>query len=92
MSNGNSSSFDGGRIKVPVEIGGLDANLTKDGLEICGYVEFPGIGRVPICKTITKEQAERFWDRASHDVRAEWARFFRRGGLKGWWDRLRGKK
>lgn len=91
-NNGSSSSFDGGRIKVPIEVDGFDVKRTSDGWQICGFVESPGIGRLPICKKISDDEAKAFFKKAIEDAEEEYARYKRRGGLRGWWDRYFGGK
>ena len=85
--NGNSSSYDGGRIRVPINVDGFEVQRVEGGWKICGYVEAPGIGRLPVCKKITDEEATAFFRKAIEDAEEEYARFKKRGGLKGWWDK-----
>ena len=90
--NGNSSSFDGGRIRVPIEIDGFEVQRVADGWKVCGTVEAPGIGRLPICKKITDEEATAFFRKAIEDAEEEYARYKRRGGFRGWIARYFGSK
>lgn len=87
---GGSGSLDGGRIKVPIELDGFDVQRTSDGWKVCGFVEAPGIGRIPVCKKISDEEATAFFRKAIEDAEEEYSRFKRRGGLRGWWDRTFG--
>lgn len=91
--SGNSSSGvfgGGGRIKVPIELDGFEVQRVADGWKVCGYVEAPGIGRVPVCKKISDEEATAFFRKAIEDAEEEYSRFKRRGGFRGWWSRYFG--
>lgn len=79
-------------LKVPVEIGGFKGERTADGWQVCGYVEVPGIGRVPVCKQFSDEEAMNFLKKGVEDVKGEAERFKRRGGFRGWWNRYFGGK
>lgn len=79
------------RLKVPVQVDGFEVKRTAEGFQICGTVEVPGVGRVPICRDISDEEAKRFFRKAFDDAQAEYERFNRRGGLKAWIARYFGK-
>lgn len=85
-----ASGHDGGRIKVPVEIDGFQIQRVEGGWKICGFVEAPGIGRIPVCRKISDEDATAFFKKAIGDAEAEYARYKKRGGFRGWWDRFIG--
>ena len=74
-------------LKVPVEIEGFEVQRVADGWKVCGWIETPGIGRVPICRTITDDEATGFFRKAIEDAAGEYERYRQRGGFRGWWRR-----
>lgn len=75
------------RMKVPVEIDGFALQRVAGGFKVCGTVEVPGIGRVPICKNVSDDALATALKKAREDVQDELRRFTKKGGIRGWFVR-----